>query len=143
MPAPTRRPELAQRRTGTSRTSTPRCAIERFTSLIRSSPKWKIDAASTADAHVLLHSTAARAVSGSVNRVGIAVDDFHRLLGIACGRHLVEATRRRDAARNPVQLKNAAAEVGRGPLVKAGVAGLILGAVALAKNAKKRGCTGR
>ncbi|MGW4518795.1 hypothetical protein ACWEO4_44520 [Streptomyces sp. NPDC004393] len=90
-------------------------------------------AAGTADAHVLLHSTAVRAVMGAINRVGIAVDDFHRPLGIECGRHPVEATRWRDAARDPGQLKNAAAEVGRSPLVKAGAAGLTLGAAALAK----------
>ncbi|MFI1035224.1 hypothetical protein [Streptomyces sp. NPDC020951] len=96
-------------------------------------------AAATADSHVLLHSTMVRAVVGSINRVGIAVDDFHRPLGIECGRHPMEATRWRDAARDPGQLKNAAAEVGRSPLVKVGAAGLSLGAVVLARNAKKMG----
>lgn len=96
-------------------------------------------AAGTADSQVLLHSTASRAVVGSVNRVGTAVDDFRRPLGIGCGRLSVAATRWWDAARDPGHLKNAAAEVGRSPLVKVGVAGLGLGAAVLAKNAKKTG----
>jgi hypothetical protein len=96
-------------------------------------------AAGTADSNVLLHSTTSRAVVGSINRVGTAVADFHRPLGIECGRHSLEATRWWDAARDPGQLKNAAAEVGRNPLVRAGAAGLSVGAVVLAKNAKKLG----
>ncbi|MFW6724657.1 hypothetical protein ACHZ98_31820 [Streptomyces sp. MAR4 CNY-716] len=96
-------------------------------------------AAGTADSNVLLHSTTSRAVVGSVNRVGTAVAAFHRPLGIECGRRSLEATRWWDAARDPGQLKNAAAEVGRNPLVRAGAAGLSLVAVASAKNAKKMG----
>ncbi|WP_411089561.1 hypothetical protein [Streptomyces sp. 061-3] len=96
-------------------------------------------AAGTADSNVLLHSTTSRAVVGAINRVGIAVDDFHRPLGIECGRRSLEATRWWDAVQDPGQLKNAAAEVGRNPVVRVGAAGLSVGAVVLAKNAKKLG----
>ncbi|MFI9155659.1 hypothetical protein [Streptomyces sp. NPDC053367] len=95
-------------------------------------------AADAADSHVLLHATTSRAVVGSVNRVALAVDDFHRSLGLDHERQAWEATRWWDAARDPGQLKNAAAEVGRSPLVRAGVAGLGVGAAVLLK-AKKTG----
>ncbi|OUC96337.1 hypothetical protein [Streptosporangium minutum] len=94
-------------------------------------------AAGAANSKVLLHSTRSRAVVGSINRVGIAVDDFHGLLGIEFGRHSLEATRWWDAARDPGQLKNAAAEAGHIAFVGAGVAGLVALKV-LAKNATKR-----
>lgn len=70
-------------------------------------------AAGTANSHVLLHSPAARAVVSSTNNVGIAVDDFHRPLGIEPGRDSLEATGWWDAARDPRQWKNAGAEAGR------------------------------
>jgi hypothetical protein len=77
-------------------------------------------AAGTANSNVLLHLPAYRAVVGSINHVGIAVDDFHRPLGIESGRHSLEATRWWDAARDPTQLKNAAAEAGRKTAIGAG-----------------------
>jgi hypothetical protein len=95
-------------------------------------------AAGTANSKVLLHSPTAQAVVGSINHVGITIDNFHRPLGIEFGRHPLEATQWWDAARDPRQLKNAATEAGRIALVGAGVAGL--GALGvLAKNAMKRG----
>jgi rRNA processing protein Krr1/Pno1 len=99
----------------------------------------RMDAAvGTANSKVLLHSATSRAVVGSINHVGIAVDDFHRPLGIEFGRHSLEATRWWDAARDPRQLKNAAAEAG--PMALAGVAVAALGALGvLANNATKRG----
>lgn len=100
-------------------------------------------AAGTANSNVLLHLPTHRAVVGSINHVGIAVDDFHRPLGIESGRDPLEATRWWDAARDPRQLKNAGAEAGRKALgVVAGVgvaAGAAVLAVGLAKNATKRG----
>jgi rRNA processing protein Krr1/Pno1 len=99
----------------------------------------RMDAAvGTANSKVLLHSTTSRAVVDSINHVGIAVDDFHRPLGIEFGRHSLEATRWWDAARDPRQLKNAAAEAG--PMALAGVGVAALGALGvLANNATKRG----
>ncbi|MEV2194704.1 hypothetical protein AB0I02_27500 [Streptomyces phaeochromogenes] len=99
----------------------------------------RMDAAGTANSKVLLHSTASRAVVVSINRVGIAVHRFHRPLGIEFGRHPLEATRWRDAARDPGQLKAAATEAGR--MTLAGAAGLgALGALGvLARKATKDG----
>jgi len=79
-------------------------------------------AAGTANSNVLLHLPAHRAVVGSINHVGIVVDEFHRPLGIEPGRHSLEATRWWDAARDPAQLKHAAAEAGRKAAKGAGVA---------------------
>jgi hypothetical protein len=85
-------------------------------------------AAGRADSRVLLHLPAHRALVGSTNRVGSAVDDFHRPLGIGSGRHSLEATRWWDAARNSTQLKNAAAEAGqKAAAIGAGAA--VVGAV--------------
>jgi hypothetical protein len=78
-------------------------------------------AAGTANSNVLLHLPTHRAVVGSINQVGIAVDDFRRPLGIESGRDPLEATRWWDAARDPRQLKNAGAEAGRKLGVVAGV----------------------
>ncbi|MET9420051.1 hypothetical protein ABZY06_04830 [Streptomyces sp. NPDC006540] len=83
-------------------------------------------AAGKANSNVLLHLPAHRAVVGSINRVGITVDEFHELLGIESGQHSLEATRWWDAARDPGQLKNAAAEAGR----KAAAGAVVVGAVA-------------
>jgi hypothetical protein len=83
-------------------------------------------AAGKANSNVLLHLPAHRAVVGSINRVGITVDGFHELLGIESGQHSLEATRWWDAARDPGQLKNAAAEAGR----KAAAGAVVVGAVA-------------
>ncbi|MGW4647074.1 hypothetical protein [Kitasatospora sp. NPDC004289] len=80
-------------------------------------------AADTANSNVLLHLPAHRTVVGSINRAGIAVDGFHRPLGIESGRRSLEVTRWWDAARDPAQLKNATAEVGRkGGMAAAAVA---------------------
>ncbi|MFE4423887.1 hypothetical protein [Streptomyces sp. NPDC056817] len=95
-------------------------------------------AAGTANSNVLLHLPAHRSLVGSINHVGITVDDFHRPLGIESGRHPLEATRWWDAARDPMQLKNAAAEAGRKAAVGAsvvvvGAAGVWASRVALAR----------
>ena len=93
-------------------------------------------AAGMANSKVLLHSAKSRAVVGSANHVGIAVDDFRRPLGIESGRHSLDATRWRDAARDPRQLKNAAAEARPVALVMGAAA---LGALGvLANNATKK-----
>jgi hypothetical protein len=99
----------------------------------------RMDAAvGTANSKVLLHPAKSPAVVGSINKVGIAVDDFRRPLGIEFGRHSLDATRWWDAARDPRQLKNAAAEAG--PMALAGVGVAALGALGvLANNATKRG----
>ncbi|MFE0739168.1 hypothetical protein ACFW2N_30165, partial [Streptomyces sp. NPDC058855] len=94
-------------------------------------------AAGTAESNVLLHLPAHRTVVSSINRVGIVVDEFHRPLGIESGRHSLEATRWWDAARDPVQLKNAAAEAGRKAAIAGvavvGVAGILAGRAAIAR----------
>jgi rRNA processing protein Krr1/Pno1 len=93
-------------------------------------------AAGTANSKVLLHSAKSRAVVGSVNHVGIAVDDFGGPLGIESGRPSLDATRWRDAARDPRQLKNAATEARPLALV---VGAAALGALGvLANNATKK-----
>lgn len=99
----------------------------------------RIDAtASVASSHVLLHMPSHRTAVRSINSVGVAVDDFHRPLGIDSNRRSLETTRWWDAARNPTQLKNAATEAGRVALMGAGVA--VLGAsVGFAKNSMKGG----
>ncbi|MFJ3209174.1 hypothetical protein [Streptomyces flaveolus] len=79
-------------------------------------------AAGTANSNVLLHLPAHRTLVGSINHVGSAVDEFHRPLGIESGRRSLEAKRWWDAARDPMQLKNAAAEAGRVAAVGVGVA---------------------
>ncbi|MFE7425231.1 hypothetical protein [Streptomyces sp. NPDC057545] len=79
-------------------------------------------AAGTANSNVLLHLLAHRVAVGSINHVGIVIDEFHRPLGIESGRHSLEATRWWDAARDPKQLKNAAAEAGRKAAIGAGAA---------------------
>ena len=88
-------------------------------------------AAGTANSHVLLHLPAHRTAVGSINNVGIAVDDFHRPLGIESGRHSWQATRWWDAARDSTQLKNAAVEAGRKAAkgAGAGAAVVVVGAV--------------
>lgn len=103
-------------------------------------------AAGTANSHVLLHLPAHRTAVGSINNVGIAVDDFHRPLGIESGRHSWQATRWWDAARDSTQLKNAAVEAGRKAAkgAGAGVAVVVVGAVGIwtsraALSAEERG----
>ncbi|MEU0368678.1 hypothetical protein ABZ070_00150 [Streptomyces sp. NPDC006283] len=98
-------------------------------------------AAGTANSNVLLHLPAHRAVVGSINRVGITVDEFHKLLGIESGQHSLETTRWWDAARDPGQLKNAAAEAGRKAAAGAVVVGVgaALWANRAALNGEERG----
>lgn len=82
-------------------------------------------AAATANEHVLLHLPAHRALVGTVNHVGVAVEAFHRPLGIEASWDLLQPTRWWDAAHDPKQLKNAGTEAGRnavGVIVGAGVA---------------------
>ena len=55
-------------------------------------------AAGTANAKMLLHPTASRAVVDSSNHVATGVHDFHGLLGIESGRQSWEARRWMDAA---------------------------------------------
>lgn len=77
---------------------------------------------------------------GSINHVGIAVDDFYRPLGIEPGRDSLEATRYWDAAQDLRQWKNAGAAAGRkavGILVGAGVAAGVAALAGVAKNATK------
>ncbi len=86
----------------------------------------RMDAAvGTAGEHVLLHLPAHRLALGAVNEVGVAIEAFHKPLGIEASWVPREATRWWDAARDPKQLKNAGAEAGRkaaGVVVGAGLA---------------------
>lgn len=95
-------------------------------------------AAGSAKSQVLLHLLAHRAVVGSINYVGIAVDDFHGPLGIESDRDFFEAIRWWDAAREAAQWKTASAEAGRKAL-GVGVASGVFLAVGAAKNATKKG----
>ena len=96
----------------------------------------RVDAAAgTANLRVLLHPTTSRAVVGSINHVGDAVDDFHGPLGIEAVREALEATRWRDAARDSTQLKNAATEAGPKVLKGLGIAAVSVASAAVAKNA--------
>ena len=65
-----------------------------------------------ADSNVLLHAWTARSVVDSVNSAAVIIDEFHAPLGIEAQRGSMEATRWRDALRDPGQLKNAGAEAG-------------------------------
>ncbi|MFE9292504.1 hypothetical protein [Streptomyces niveus] len=94
-------------------------------------------AVGTANAKVLLHPRAHRAVVGSINQIGAAVADFNRPLGIESGRRSLETTRWWDAARDPAQLKHAGAEAGRiaaigTGMAAAGAAAVLAGRAALA-----------
>jgi hypothetical protein len=95
-------------------------------------------AAGTANSNMLLHFPAYRAVVGSINHVGITVDDFHTALGIDSGRDPLEATRWLDAAQDPRQLKNAGAEAGRKALGVAASVGIAAGAVFLARRGSEK-----
>ncbi|XVQ82327.1 hypothetical protein ACQP2K_26105 [Microbispora siamensis] len=66
-------------------------------------------AAGTANAKVLLHPTASRAVVHSSDHVAVAVVDFHGRLGIERGRQSLEARRWVDAA---VEVRDKALETG-------------------------------
>ncbi|MCC3291268.1 hypothetical protein [Arthrobacter sp. zg-Y1110] len=94
-------------------------------------------AAGTAKSNVLFHLPAHRAVVGSINHVGIAVDDFHGPLGIESDRDSLKATRWWDAAREAEQWKTAGAEAGRKALGVGVAAGVVL-AVSAATNATKK-----
>lgn len=94
-------------------------------------------AADAANLQVLLHSPKTRAVVGSINQVGFAVDGFHRPLGIESSRLIMEPTPWWDAARDPVQRKNAGVEVGRKAIKGAAVAGVAAASVAVASVAAK------
>jgi hypothetical protein len=100
------------------------------------------EAAGVADSNVLLHAWAARSVVDSINSAAVIVDNFHAPLGIESDRDSLEATRWRDAARNPKQLKNAGAEAGRKALTGVAIAATAAAAVAVsagvAKNATER-----
>jgi tetrahydromethanopterin S-methyltransferase subunit G len=94
-------------------------------------------AAANANWDVLLHLHSHRTVVSAINHVGVSVDDFHKPLGIESGRASVAATRWRDAVRDPKQLSNAGAEVGRKALVVVGVVAATVLTAGLAKNASK------
>jgi hypothetical protein len=83
-------------------------------------------AGAVANSNVLLHRRKVGEVVDSVNSAHVIVDEFHAPLGIETARGSMEATRWRDAVRDPTQLKNAGVEAG----VKVGV-----GATALALTA--------
>ena len=100
----------------------------------------RVDAAAGTDnLKVLLHPTKSRAVVESINHVGIAVDEFHRPLGIQSGRTSLEPTAWWDAARDSRQLKNAAAEAG--PKALKGVLAIVVTVVSagVAKKVAKDG----
>ncbi|MBR7826643.1 hypothetical protein KDK95_10030 [Actinospica sp. MGRD01-02] len=70
-------------------------------------------AAGPASSHVLLHLSAHRAAVGSINQLRVAVDDFHRPLGVESGRKAMEPRGWWDAAQDPMQWKTAGVEAGR------------------------------
>lgn len=96
--------------------------------------------AGVANSNVLLHVWAARAVVDSINYVATTVDDFHFPFGIDSDRDSLDATRWRDAARDPKQLKNAGMEAGRkalkGVAIVGGTAVTLAVSAAVAKNTK-------
>ncbi|MDR7086831.1 hypothetical protein J2X11_001670 [Aeromicrobium panaciterrae] len=86
-----------------------------------------------ANANILVHARAARAVIGSLNSTAALVDDFHAPLGIESSREAVTAVRWRDAVRDVEHLKTAGAEVGQ----KAAAVGLVATVIAAGTNAVK------
>ncbi|UAL31160.1 hypothetical protein K8W59_06730 [Nocardioides rotundus] len=79
-----------------------------------------------ANEHVLLHARAANSVFGSLNRIGVSVDEFHAPLSIApTTRAPLRATPWRAALRDSAQLKTAGTEVGQKAVVVVGGVALI------------------
>lgn len=93
-----------------------------------------------ADSNVLLHSGAARSVVDAFNSTAVIVDEFHAPLGIEAGRKSMEATRWRDALRDPGQLKNARVEAGEKTLTGLTIAAVVVVvSVVKAKSTTKSG----
>jgi hypothetical protein len=85
----------------------------------------RMDAAvETANSSVLLHLSFHRTVMEAINHVGVALDEFHRPLGIDPGAESLEPTRWWLAARDPNQWKTAGAEAGRKALVGVALVGV-------------------
>lgn len=83
-------------------------------------------AGGVANENVLLHARAASSVFGSLNRIGVSVDEFHAPLSIAAtNRASLSATPWRAALRDSAQLKMAGTEVGQKAAVVAGGIALI------------------
>lgn len=88
-------------------------------------------AACTANSNVLLHRRSSPAVVGTVNLVSTDICEFCKTLGIEYSPHTLMPTRWRDAVRNRVQLKNAAAEATPVAIKGAGTAAVIVAAAKL------------
>jgi hypothetical protein len=87
-----------------------------------------------ANAKIVLHARAARAVIESLNSTAAIVEDFHASLGIKSSRGSLSMIRWGDAIRDPQQLKRAGIEVGQKAVVVGGAAAT---AVAIGKLGSK------
>jgi hypothetical protein len=87
-----------------------------------------------ANAKIVLHARAARAVIESLNSTAAIVEDFHASLGIKSSRGSLSMIRWGDAIRDPQQLKRAGIEVGQKAVVVSGAAAT---AVAIGKLGSK------
>lgn len=91
-----------------------------------------------ANANIILHAGAARAVVGSLNSTAASIDEFHSPLGIVSTRIELASPSRREAFRDRQQRANAGKELGQKTLVGLGTAGaLALTAVVGAKGGSK------
>ncbi|MDV7171948.1 hypothetical protein R4144_00765 [Gordonia amicalis] len=88
-------------------------------------------AGAVAQANVLLHARSASAVVNSINAVASSIEDFHVPFAVDVNREALTNTRWRDAMRDPIQMRNAAAEVGP-KVAGAGLALIGTGAVVAA-----------
>lgn len=82
--------------------------------------------------HVVLHARAANAVISSLNSTADTIASFHQPLGVGSARTPLTAKTRREALRDPAQLRTAGKEVGRKTLVGAAAAGALVLTVATA-----------
>lgn len=100
----------------------------------------RMDAAGVvANANIVVHGRAARAVIGSLNSTATLVNDFRAPLGIESSREPMEAVRWREAVRDPQQLKTAGAEVGQKAVTFGAVATAIAVGTSKVKNSQNEG----
>lgn len=92
------------------------------------------EAGGIAQANVLLHARAAREMVNSINAVGLEIEDFHVPFAVDAQREALTNTRWMDAVRDPLQVRNAAAEAGPQAAVGALSAGAILAVRAVIKS---------
>lgn len=78
-----------------------------------------------ANAKIILHAPAARAVIHSLDSAAAIIDDFHAPLGIASSREKLSITPWRQALHDARQLKKAAAELGEKTAIVAATLALV------------------